>query len=124
MKRHFVPLYNPSGLRALLHRSPKNPPGCLIVQGALVSADESKNIRQELYARRQAGEILMRKRLKRGVEDGDLPADTDCAALARYFITVMRGLGVSAVSGIKRKELLEIARTALQVWPSQSAPEQ
>lgn len=59
----------------------------------------------------------MRKRLKRGVEDGDLPADTDCAALARYFITVMRGLGVSAVSGIKRKELLGIARTALQVWP-------
>jgi len=104
--------------------APENPPGCLIVQGALVSADESKKIRQELYERRQAGEILMRKRLKRGVEDGDLPADTDCAALARYFITVMRGLGVSAVSGIKRKELLEIARTALQVWPSQSAPEQ
>jgi AcrR family transcriptional regulator len=104
--------------------APENPPGCLIVQGALVSADESKNIRRELYARRHAGEILMRKRLKRGVEDGDLPADTDCAALARYFITVIRGLGVSAVSGIRRKELLAIARTALQVWPSQSAPEQ
>ena len=98
--------------------APENPPGCLIVQGALVSADESKNIRQELYARRQAGEIVMRKRLKRGVEEGDLPAETDCAALARYFVTVMRGLGVSAVSGIKRKELLGIARTALQVWPS------
>ena len=99
--------------------APENPPGCLIVQGALVSADESKNIRQELYARRQAGELLIRKRLKRGVEEGDLPADTDYAALARYFITVMRGLGVSAVSGIRRKELLAIARTALQAWPSQ-----
>jgi AcrR family transcriptional regulator len=98
--------------------APENPPGCLIVQGALVSADESKNIRQELYVRRQAGEIVMRKRLTRGVEEGDLPVDTDCAALARYFVTVMRGLGVSAVSGIKRKELLGIARTALQVWPS------
>ena len=98
--------------------APENPPGCLIVQGALVSADESKNIRRELHARRHAGEILMRKRLKRGVEDGELPADTDCAALARYFITVMRGLGVSAVSGIRRKELLAIAQTALQVWPS------
>jgi len=61
------------------------------------------------------GSVL--QRLKRGVEDGDLPADTDCAALARYFITVMRGLGVSVVSGIKRKELLGIARIALQVWP-------
>jgi AcrR family transcriptional regulator len=97
--------------------APENPPGCLIVQGALVSGDESKNIRQELYARRLAGEFLMRKRLKRGVDEGDLPADTDYAALARYFITVMRGLGVSAVSGIKRKELLAVARTALQVWP-------
>jgi AcrR family transcriptional regulator len=99
--------------------APENPPGCLIVQGALVSADESKNIRQELYARRQAGEMLMRKRIKRGVEDGELPPDTDCAALARYFITVMRGLGISAVSGIRRKELLAVAKTALQVWPSQ-----
>ena len=66
----------------------------------------------------------MRKRLKRGVEDGDLPADTDCAAPARYFITVMRGLGVSAVSGIKRKELLGIARTALQIWPEGVSGEQ
>ena len=97
--------------------SPTNPSGCLTVQGALACGQAATGIQQKLRAYRQEGEVLLRGRLERGVREGELSPDTDCANLARYFVTVVRGLVVSAVSGIARQDLIAIARTSLNVWP-------
>jgi AcrR family transcriptional regulator len=92
--------------------------GCLIQQGALTCCEGADGIRRELRARRRAGEVLLRRRLEQGVTEGELSSGTDCVALSRYFVTIIRGLGVSAVSGINRDGLRDIARTSLAVWPA------
>src|SRR5213596_239882 len=63
---------------------PRNPHGCLMVQGALSCGSTANPIRRELATRRAAGEAAIRRRFKRAISDGDLPADTDADDLARY----------------------------------------
>lgn len=96
---------------------PRNPKGCLFVQGALACSSESDDVRAELAARRDAGVALMRRRFKRAIAEGDLPTGADAAALARYVATLAHGLAVQAASGAGKKELLEVARLALRSWP-------
>ena len=94
------------------------PCGCLNVQAALSCSEEGEPIRQELIARRMAGTEQLRLRLIRAIADGDLPADTDAAALALYFSTVTHGMSVQAASGATRDELNHVIETALRAWPA------
>ena len=94
-----------------------HPSLCLIAQGTLVCGEETDAIRREVNARRQRGETGLRTRLERAVSEGELPPDTDAAGLTRYFVTVMRGLGISALSGANREELDGVAQMALHLWP-------
>jgi AcrR family transcriptional regulator len=96
---------------------PHNPHGCLVVQGALACSEAAESIRRELVARRAAGEAALRRRLERALAEGDLPADTDPADLARYVVTVIRGMAVQAASGARREELRRVAEMALRAWP-------
>ena len=104
-----------------LHGDKRNPPGCLGVQGALVCAPQSDEIRTELIRRRRVGESLIRDRLKRFKADGDLPSDADPADLARYLSIVIYGITVQAAGGATRKELRNAADIALRNWPNNSA---
>ncbi len=93
---------------------PRNPPGCLVVQGALSCGDEAKPIREELAARRAASEQAIRKRLKQAITEGELTAGTDAGDLARFIATVMHGMSVQAAGGAGRKELKRVADIALR----------
>jgi len=97
----------------------ENPSICLIAQGTLACGDEAAPIRQELIVRRQRGEQMLEARLQRAVTEGELPPNTDTTALARYFATVLRGLGISALGGASRQELIGTAELALRVLPGQ-----
>ncbi|MGB6438643.1 MAG: TetR/AcrR family transcriptional regulator [Methyloceanibacter sp.] len=94
------------------------PTGCLLVQGALSGGKECEVVKQNLAARRAAGEVMIRDRLKRAKREGDLPADADPAALACFVTTIMQGMSVQAAGGATRKELRAIADTALRAWPA------
>ena len=85
----------------------RNPRGCLVVQGALACADAEDSVRQELILRRAAGEEAIRNRLKRAKAEGDLPSDSDPAALAHYIRAVIYGLSVQAAGGASRRDLTE-----------------
>jgi AcrR family transcriptional regulator len=100
-----------------LHGDRSNPAGCLGVQGALACGDEAEPIRQELISRRLAGEDAIRRRLKRAKAEGDLPADSNPADLARYLSVVIYGMTVQAAGGASRKELRSVADLALRQWP-------
>jgi AcrR family transcriptional regulator len=95
----------------------RNPPGCLIVQGALCGGAECDSVKAELASRRNASMALIRERLKRARAAGDLPAKADPAGLARYVATVIHGMAVQAASGTTRAELRRVAETALRAWP-------
>jgi AcrR family transcriptional regulator len=100
-----------------LHGDKSNPAGCLGVQGALACGDDAEPIRQELISRRRAGEDAIRQRLKRAKAEGDLPADSNPADLARYLSAVIYGMTVQAAGGASRKELRSVADLALRQWP-------
>src|SRR6266478_2270252 len=100
---------------------PRNPHGCLMVQGALSCGRTANPIRRELASRRAAGEAAIRRRFKRAISGGDLPADTDADDLARYVSTIMHGMAVQAAGGAGRKELLRVVKMTLRAWPASGA---
>jgi AcrR family transcriptional regulator len=95
----------------------RNPRGCLIVQAALACGETAESVRREVAARRVAGEVAVRQRFERARADCDLPAETDAADLARYVVTVMRGMAVQAAGGASREDLRRVAELALRAWP-------
>ena len=96
---------------------PRNPAGCLAVQGALACSDEARRIRGELVSRRRQGEVALRARLRRAKAEGDLPRSSSPADLARYTMTVIHGMAVQGAGGASRGELLRLVKTALRVFP-------
>lgn len=101
-----------------LQTDPANPCGCLLVQAALTCGEEADPVRQELITRRCGGEALLRQRLERAIAQGELPADTCPADLARFVTTIVQGISVQSTSGASREELCRVAQTALRAWPA------
>ena len=110
-------------MEALLHGAadattdPDHPRGCITVQGALACSPGAKTARDELAARRAAGEAGLRARLERAQDAGELPAGADPAGLARYFTTIYQGIAVQAAGGATREQLHQIVDTAMTAWP-------
>src|SRR6267143_796599 len=93
------------------------PAGCLMVQGALACGDAAGSVRREVAKRRAASEAALRHRLQRAKREGDLPKNADPAELARYVMTVVRGMAVQSAGGASRDQLRRIAQMALRAWP-------
>jgi AcrR family transcriptional regulator len=96
---------------------PRSPRGCLLVHGALACGEAAESIRRELAARRATGETAIRQRFERALAEGDLPSDVCPADLARYVVTVLRGMAVEAAGGATADELRRVVEMALRAWP-------
>jgi AcrR family transcriptional regulator len=107
-----------SGFIRCIQRDRGQARGCLIVSGALACGEEAEPVRRELARLRQGTVTALRERFERAVRDGDLPAGTDCATLARYVATVLNGLAVQAASGATEAELRPVSAMAMRAWPS------
>jgi AcrR family transcriptional regulator len=103
---------------AEFHANPANPPGCLMVQGALVGSNASDAARRETRNRRDRLREAIQERLERALDEDDLPPGADPGALARYLVAVMRGMAVEAASGASAAEMHEIVDVALTAWPA------
>jgi AcrR family transcriptional regulator len=100
--------------RAFTRRS--KPPGCLIVLSALHPSEHSETVRRELVAMRAAGIEDLRRRLQRGVTEGEISPQADLPAIAAYYITVQQGMSIQARDGAGRRDLEAIATAALAAW--------
>ncbi|MCH6172422.1 TetR/AcrR family transcriptional regulator [Pseudonocardia alaniniphila] len=96
---------------------PEGPSGCLMVQGALAAAPAERSVRDLLAARRDEDRSRLETRFRRARDEGDLPATSDPALLARYVMTVGNGIAVQAAGGAGPDELHRIADVALRAWP-------
>jgi AcrR family transcriptional regulator len=94
--------------------TPGNPKGCLSVHGALAVGDGADPVKQWLIQGRKQGESLARKRFEQAKRSGELGAEADPAALARYVATLIQGLGVQGASGATKAELTKVVDTALR----------
>jgi AcrR family transcriptional regulator len=84
----------------------EHPAGCLMVTEPLL-ADH-----------RAASRAAIVERLRRGVDEGDLPASTDVDALAGFVGVVIGGMSARARDGATAEELLAVAETAMAAWPA------
>jgi len=105
---------------ANLQASPRNPGGCLTVNGAIACGDEADPAREALSAHRAAGVSLLRRRFEQAQAQQDLPKDCDPAALARFLAAVVYGMAVLASGGASRTELEQVIRTAMKAWPTKA----
>jgi AcrR family transcriptional regulator len=100
------------------YSDPATPLGCMLVLGAPVGTPEHSGIRERLAEERRTAVDRLRKRLKRGIAEGDVPAGTDTAAVADFYSTVLDGMSIKARDGASNAELHRIADAALAAWDS------
>jgi AcrR family transcriptional regulator len=93
------------------------PSGCLSVQGGLADGTDDGRIAAFLASSRLAGERSLAARFDRAVDDGDLPAGADTAALARFVMAVSEGHAVHAAAGVGRADLHASVDVALRAVP-------
>jgi AcrR family transcriptional regulator len=89
-----------------------HPAGCMISLACTHTPPALTSIREMMIELRAFSEGAMAERLRKGIADGDVPADTDVDMLAAYFSAVARGLAGQARDGGSREKLTEIGRLA------------
>ncbi|MEV7143911.1 TetR/AcrR family transcriptional regulator [Streptomyces tauricus] len=97
---------------------PEGPSGCPTVQGALAAGDESQAVHDLLVDWRNDAGVRLEERLRRAVDEGDLPRDADPRRLARFVMTMGFGIAVQAANDLGQAELDEIVDTAMLGWPA------
>jgi TetR/AcrR family transcriptional regulator, copper-responsive repressor len=94
-----------------------HPRGCMMVMATATSANASPRLQKAIADRRIASREHMRARIKRGIEEGDVPADTDAGALADFYSTLIAGLSTQAHDGASRKSLMATVERAMLLFP-------
>ena len=97
---------------------PSHPPGCMVVLAAMNCSEASSHLHSTLADVRAEAESFFRSAIQRGVDKREVPADTDVATLAKFFMTVLQGMTIQARDGATREALLDVAKTAMRAWPA------
>ncbi|MFL6620077.1 MAG: TetR/AcrR family transcriptional regulator [Povalibacter sp.] len=105
---------------ARAHTQRGRPAGCFLVSGAVNLSSASQDVRDEVARIRARIERTLRDRIKRAIEEGELPAQTDATSLAAFYISVTHGMSMQAQDGAKRDRLLAIGENAMRAWPGKS----
>jgi AcrR family transcriptional regulator len=100
------------------YTDPATPPGCMLVLAATSGTTGNQGVRDFLAKKRRESELSLRRRLRKGVKDGDLPAHVDVEMLAGFYTTVLQGLSIQARDGAPRRSLEAVVDNALAVWPT------
>ena len=90
--------------------------GCMIVLAAPQNEGASSTACDLLRTWRLENAGKLRRRLERAVEEGELSAGTDCAAIATYYATVQHGMSIIARDGIDRATLMRVVDSAMAGW--------
>lgn len=91
----------------------EHPKGCMISTAVLNCASENDVIADHVAALRRNSLDAFAARIERGVREGDMKADTNPRALARFLGAIVQGMSVQARDGASLEELLEIATHAI-----------
>lgn len=100
-----------------LQTSSCDPKGCLGVISMVACGAEASPIRDCVIERQKSSRHALIARLEDFKREGDLPADIETEALARYMIAVVQGLSVQAGAGASAKELKSLVDMAMRTWP-------
>ncbi|QTO56288.1 TetR/AcrR family transcriptional regulator (plasmid) [Duffyella gerundensis] len=97
--------------------SPSAPCGCMVVLAAINVSAESADVVKAVSVLRQDGKDLFEKRLARAVQEKQLPAKTNTAALATVLNTLLEGMSIEAKDGASIESLKSIGQHASKLLP-------
>lgn len=87
--------------------------GCFLIGTATAEAIQHDRVREVLRRSLNEFDDAIKERMELAVEQGELPADTDAATLAKLASAVMHSLAVRARAGDTRETLEAIARSGV-----------
>ena len=94
----------------------EGPRGCMVVLGALNATRADTQVHEYLRELRDQGSEAIRRRLLRGIADGDVPAGAPVSELTSFFTTVMQGMAIRAHGGASRQALSATVDAAMAAW--------
>lgn len=103
---------------AIAYTVEDKPHGCMVVLAGSTYTTRSASIRDFLVEKRRETTEDIRRRLDRGVEEGDLPATTNTHGLAHFYTTVLYGLSIQARDGAALADLTQSIDCAMAAWPA------
>ena len=95
-----------------------HPLGCMMVMATTNCSVAAEHVQNALAKRRALGVGTMQDRIQRGIDEGELPADTDAGALANFYATVYQGMSMQAKDGATQASLQASVEMAMRSWPS------
>ncbi|MFE7228580.1 TetR/AcrR family transcriptional regulator [Nocardioides sp. NPDC057577] len=95
------------------------PPGCMISTAALGVGAAQRGVATRPARMRAQTLDGIEQRLRRAVDQRELPDTTDVAALARLVGAVIQGMSVQAIDGAARTDLRALAAVAMSAWPTE-----
>jgi AcrR family transcriptional regulator len=102
--------------------SPGYPRGCMLVSSAAKCARGNEGVEAYVRALRQKAPDIIKGRVKRAIQEGELPASTDAGRIAAFYSAVGHGLGVRASDGASRAELTAVVDGAMAAWDGLTRP--
>jgi AcrR family transcriptional regulator len=111
-----------AGIEAMLRAATEafcgaeGPRGCMLVSSAAKCARGNERVEAYVRSMRLTAPVPIKRRLKRAVEEGELPASVDTTRLAAFYATVAQGLGLRAGDGVSRAELTAVIDGAMAAW--------
>jgi len=96
--------------------SGENPCGCMVIQSAALAVEMSPELSATLCEVRALSGDAIRSRLSRAVEEGEIVSSADVRAIADFYLTIHKGLSLSAKGGATHEELDSIVTSALLAW--------
>jgi TetR/AcrR family transcriptional regulator, transcriptional repressor for nem operon len=88
--------------------------GCLLANTAVELAPHDEQIAGSISCYIRRTEDAFERALVRGRATGEIPADKDPKALARFLVSILHGVRVLARAGVDRAVLDDSVRTALE----------
>jgi AcrR family transcriptional regulator len=99
-----------------------HPRGCLLMMAATTAGNSSASLQKALAEKRAGMRERLRTRIRRGIEEGDVPAHADAGALADFYTTILNGISMQARDGASRKSLIATVERAMQLFPAEDKP--
>jgi AcrR family transcriptional regulator len=94
------------------------PPGCMVSLACTNVPPAHDSLRDLMAGYRCRGQTAMAERIQRGIDEGDVPDNTNARALAGFYGALSRGMAVLARDGATQDDLLVIVEIGMRAWPS------
>ncbi|WP_230329937.1 TetR/AcrR family transcriptional regulator [Nocardia aurantiaca] len=97
------------------YADPATPPGCMVVMASAGTA-MSQDVQDFLAGLRRGMQAAIVARLRRAVDEGDLPGEAAVETMAAFYTTVQQGMSIQARDGATRADLEAIVTAAMSAW--------